>query len=52
MGNCTRPKVCFICEVPGHHMNVCPQWKSNHLVAAFVGSASLGLGFYHLEVPS
>lgn len=33
-------------------MNVCPKWKSDHPVAAFVGSASLGLGFYHLEVPS
>jgi hypothetical protein len=33
-------------------MNVCPKWKSDHPVAAFVGSASLGLEFYHLEVPS
>ncbi|CAD6250832.1 unnamed protein product [Miscanthus lutarioriparius] len=52
VGNCTRPKICFICAVPGHHMNVCPMWKSDHPVAAYVGSASLGLGFYHLEVPS
>jgi len=27
-------------------------WKSDHPVAAYVGSASLGLGFYHPEVPS
>jgi len=33
-------------------MNVCPMWKSDHPVAAFMGSASQGLGFYHLEVPS
>jgi hypothetical protein len=23
VGNCTRPKVCFICGIPGHQMNVC-----------------------------
>jgi len=33
-------------------MNVCPMWKSDHPVAAFMGSASQGLGFYHLDVPS
>jgi hypothetical protein len=33
-------------------MNVCPSWKLDHLVVAYVGSANLGLGFYHLEVLS
>lgn len=33
-------------------MDVYPMWESDHPVAAFVGSSSLGLGFYHLEVPS
>lgn len=33
-------------------MNGCPQWKSAHPTAAYVGSASQGLGFYHVEVPS
>jgi len=33
-------------------MNVCPEWKSNHPVAAYVGSSSHGLGFYHVEIPS
>ena len=33
-------------------MNDCPQWKMDHPTAAYLGSASLGLGFYHVEVPS
>jgi hypothetical protein len=32
-------------------MNACPAWKRDHPIAAYVGSSSLGLGFYHLEVP-
>ena len=51
VGNCARPKICFICAVPGHHMNVCPMWKSALPVATYKGSASLGLGFYHVDVP-
>lgn len=51
MGNCTRPKICFICGIASHHMNVCPAWKRDYPVAAYVGRSSLGLGFYHLEVP-
>lgn len=31
-------------------MNVCLVWKQEHLIVAYVGSVSLGLGFYHLEV--
>lgn len=33
-------------------MNDCPQWKMDHPTTAYLGSASLGLGFYHVEVPS
>jgi hypothetical protein len=33
-------------------MNVCPVWKADHPIAAYVGSSSHGLGFYHLEIPS
>jgi len=32
-------------------MSACPAWKRDHPIAAYVGSASLGLGFYHLEIP-
>ena len=52
VGNCTKPKICFICAVAGHHMNDCPVWKLDHPTAAYMGSACLGLGFYHLEVPN
>ena len=51
MGNCTKSKICFICGIAGHHMNVYPAWKKDHPVAAYVGSSSLGLGFYHLQIP-
>ncbi|KAG2624452.1 hypothetical protein PVAP13_3KG130500 [Panicum virgatum] len=51
VGNCVKPKICFICNVPGHHMNVCPQWNSPPPMASYMGSAGLGLGFYHLDVP-
>ena len=33
-------------------MNDCPVWKLGHPTAAYMGSACLGLGFYHLEVPN
>ena len=52
MGNCTRPKICFICGVAGHHMNVCSAWKSDHPVVTFVGSANQGPGFYHVGTPN
>lgn len=51
VGNCSKPKICFICAVPGHHMNDCSAWKSDHPSAEYMGSANLGLGFYHLEAP-
>jgi len=51
VGNCVKPKICFICNIPGCHMNACPQWKSPLPMASYMGSAGLGLGFYHLDVP-
>jgi hypothetical protein len=33
-------------------MRDCPAWKLEHPSAAYFGSSSLGLGFYHLETPS
>jgi hypothetical protein len=44
-------KICFICGIAGHHMNACSTWKEDHPVAAYVGSANQGLGFYHVEIP-
>ena len=51
VGNCKKPKVCFICNIPGHHMSACPKWNSPHPMAAYMGSAGLGLGFYHIDTP-
>ncbi|KAG2542722.1 hypothetical protein PVAP13_9NG657433 [Panicum virgatum] len=50
VGICGKPKVCFICAVPGHHMDVCPRWNQFYPTAVVYGSASQGLGFYHVEV--
>lgn len=52
VGNCSRPKICFICGIAGHHMNLCPSWKFDHPIAAYVENASQKLGFYHLEIPT
>lgn len=50
IGICGKPKVCFICAIPGHLMDACPRWSQPHPIAKYYGSASLGLGFYHVEV--
>jgi len=34
-----------------HHMSACPKWNSPHPMAAYMGSAGLGLGFYHIDTP-
>lgn len=39
-----------MCAIPGHHMDACPMWNQRHPVASFYGSASSGLGFYHVKV--
>ena len=38
VGNCMRPKICFICGVAGHHMNAWPSWKVDHPIVAYVGT--------------
>jgi hypothetical protein len=48
VGICTKAKVCFICVTLGHYMTACPFWKTPQPVAAYIGSASRGLGFYHI----
>jgi hypothetical protein len=37
--------------MPGHYMTVCPNWKKSLPVAAYMGNAGNGLGFYHIELP-
>jgi hypothetical protein len=51
VGICVKPKVCFIYAIPGHYMTSCPVWKRNQLIAACMGSAGKGLGFYHIDLP-
>jgi hypothetical protein len=51
VGICTKPKVCFICVIPGHYMSDCPAWKKEHPAASYIGSAAKGLRFYHIELP-
>jgi hypothetical protein len=51
VGICDKPKVCFICAIPGHYMIVCPRWKETQLTAAYFGSVGVGLGFFHIDLP-
>jgi hypothetical protein len=51
VGNCVKPKLCFICNLPGHPVHLCPKWLTEHPSAAYFGSAGKGLGFYHIDVP-
>jgi hypothetical protein len=32
-------------------MSECLSWKNPHPLAAYIGSAGLGLGFYHIDFP-
>jgi hypothetical protein len=32
-------------------MTACPFWKNPQPVAAYIGSAGRGLGFYHIDLP-
>ncbi|KAM0882455.1 hypothetical protein ACQ4PT_032274 [Festuca glaucescens] len=51
VGNCVKPKLCFICNLLGHPVYSCPEWNKDHPVADYFGSANSGLGFYHIDVP-
>jgi hypothetical protein len=50
VGICTKPKICFICVEPRHYMTDCTFWKRTPPMASYVGSASRGLGFYHIDM--
>jgi hypothetical protein len=51
VGNCVKPKLCFIFNLPSHPVHLCPKWLTEHPSAAYFGSAGKGLGFYHIDVP-
>uniref|UniRef100_A0A453A3S9 CCHC-type domain-containing protein n=1 Tax=Aegilops tauschii subsp. strangulata TaxID=200361 RepID=A0A453A3S9_AEGTS len=50
VGNCVKPKACFICQ-QNHNVNNCAAWSEVQPTAAFFGSGARGLGFYHVDVP-
>jgi hypothetical protein len=51
VGICEKSKVGFICSIPGYYMTTYPIWKKEQPIAAYMGSAGTGLGFYHIELP-
>jgi hypothetical protein len=43
--------VCFVCGLTGHEVDLCPTKKQVFPVAAYLGSAASGLGFFHIDLP-
>jgi hypothetical protein len=43
--------MCFICKATNHAVENCPVRKRPHQMAKYIGSAAIGLGFYHIEIP-
>ncbi|TVU42866.1 hypothetical protein EJB05_09289, partial [Eragrostis curvula] len=48
--DCKLPKLCFICSKTGHASHDCDEWYKSQINAEYFGSASQGLGFYHVEL--
>lgn len=47
---CTKLRVCFLCYSKEHVVEKNDEWKKPQLAAQYYGSASKGLGFYHIDV--
>lgn len=50
VGMCQKQKKCFMCGSVGQHMDKCQEWYKEMSLAQFYGSASSGLGFFHVDV--
>lgn len=50
ISTCSKPKVCFVCFRQDHIADKCLRWREPEQVVQFMGSASKGLGFFHLDV--
>uniref|UniRef100_A0A8I6Y4X1 CCHC-type domain-containing protein n=1 Tax=Hordeum vulgare subsp. vulgare TaxID=112509 RepID=A0A8I6Y4X1_HORVV len=50
VGNCVEPKGCFICSGT-HNVNNCIAWARLQPTVEYFGSAAVGLGFYHIDIP-
>jgi hypothetical protein len=48
---CSKQQLFFICKASNHVEDECPVLKRPHQIARYVGSATTGLGFYHIEAP-
>lgn len=51
-GNCIKRNKYFICNKHDHKTYCCSNWIGPHLCATYFSSAIVGLGFYHIEVPT
>jgi hypothetical protein len=49
-GKCSLPKACFICKKVKHEVEDYPVRRQAHSTARYIGSATIGLGFYHIEL--
>jgi hypothetical protein len=50
LGHCSEPKLCFICQTSEHVGRECPAWTKPLESALYLGSATQGLGFFHVDV--
>jgi hypothetical protein len=48
--HCKAPKLCFICQTANHVGRDCPEWVKPLELAQYLGSATQGLGFFHVNV--
>jgi hypothetical protein len=48
--DCKAPRLCFICQTTTHVGRDCPEWLKPLEPAQYLGSATQGLGFFHVEV--
>jgi hypothetical protein len=48
--DCKAPRLCFICQTSSHVGRDCPKWGKPIELAQYLGSATQGLGLFHLDV--
>jgi hypothetical protein len=48
--DCKQPKLCFICQTSDHVGRDCPEWMKPLEHVQYLGSATQGLSFFHVEV--
>jgi hypothetical protein len=48
--DCKEPRLYFVCQTSDHDGRDCPEWSKPLELAQYLGSATQGLGFFHVEV--